>query len=104
MCCFVFLMTRRPPNATRTYTLFPDTTLVRSLSWPHLIARGVGAIVGTGILTLSGVGADKAGPAVILSFLVAGVICACAALAYAEMATMKERMTDRKSTRLNSSH
>nr|WP_235303333.1 amino acid permease [Sphingopyxis sp. MWB1] len=62
--------------------------LVRSLSWPHLIALGVGAIVGTGILTLIGVGADKAGPAVILSFLIAGLICACAALAYAEMATM----------------
>lgn len=61
--------------------------LARTLGWPHLVALGVGAIVGTGILTLIGVGADKAGPAVILSFLVAGVICACAALAYAEMAT-----------------
>src|SRR3546814_41787 len=68
--------------------LLPEHRLTRSLSWPHLIALGVGAIVGTGILTLIGVGADKAGPAVILSFLVAGVICACAALAYAEMATM----------------
>jgi len=62
--------------------------LHQSLSWPHLIALGVGAIVGTGILTLTGVGAAKAGPAVILSFAIAGVICACAALAYAEMATM----------------
>ena len=62
--------------------------LTQSLSWPHLIALGVGAIVGTGILTLIGVGADKAGPAVIVSFLIAGLICACAALAYAEMATM----------------
>ena len=62
--------------------------LARSLSWPHLIALGVGAIVGTGILTLIGVGAGKAGPAVILSFAIAGVICACAALAYAEVATM----------------
>ncbi|WP_226372584.1 amino acid permease [Allosphingosinicella flava] len=62
--------------------------LKRSLGWPHLVALGVGAIVGTGILTLIGVGADKAGPAVILSFAIAGVICACAALAYAEMATM----------------
>ena len=60
----------------------------KSLSWPHLVALGVGAIVGTGILTLIGVGAGKAGPAVILSFAIAGVICACAALAYAEMATM----------------
>ena len=62
--------------------------LARTLSWPHLVALGVGAIVGTGILTLIGVGADRAGPAVILSFAVAGAICACAALAYAEMATM----------------
>ena len=62
--------------------------LAQSLSWPHLVALGVGAIVGTGILTLTGVGAAKAGPAVILSFAIAGVICACAALAYAEVATM----------------
>ena len=52
------------------------------------MALGVGAIVGTGILTLIGVGADRAGPAVLLSFAVAGAICACAALCYAEMATM----------------
>ena len=62
--------------------------LTPTLSWPHLVALGVGAIVGTGILTLTGVGAAKAGPAVILSFAIAGVICIAAALAYAEMATM----------------
>ena len=62
--------------------------LKQSLSWPHLMALGVGAIVGTGILTLIGVGAGKAGPGVILSFAIAGAICACAALAYAEVATM----------------
>ncbi len=62
--------------------------LKRSLGWPHLVALGVGAIVGTGILTLIGVGAAKAGPSVILSFAIAGIICAAAALAYAEMATM----------------
>jgi APA family basic amino acid/polyamine antiporter len=66
----------------------PEHRLHRSLGWPHLIALGVGAIVGTGILTLTGVGAAKAGPAVVLSFAIAGLICACAALAYAEMATM----------------
>jgi APA family basic amino acid/polyamine antiporter len=62
--------------------------LARNLSWPHLVALGVGAIVGTGILTLIGVGAGLAGPSVILSFAIAGGICACAALAYAEMSTM----------------
>jgi APA family basic amino acid/polyamine antiporter len=62
--------------------------LRRTLSWPHLIALGVGAIVGTGIYTLIGVGADRAGPAVILAFAIAGLVCACAALTYAELATM----------------
>ena len=68
--------------------LAPEHRLKRSLGWPHLVALGVGAIVGTGILTLIGVGAEKAGPSVLLSFAIAGLICACAALAYAEMATM----------------
>ena len=66
----------------------PEHRLHRSLGWPHLIALGVGAIVGAGILALIGTGAAKAGPAVILSFAIAGIICAAAALAYAEMATM----------------
>jgi APA family basic amino acid/polyamine antiporter len=59
-----------------------------TLSWPHLVALGVGAIVGTGIYTLTGIGAGLAGPAVILSFALCGVICGCAALCYAEMSTM----------------
>lgn len=62
--------------------------LVPSLSWWHLVALGVGGVVGTGIYTLVGVGANLAGPAVILSFLVAGLICVCAALCYAEVAAM----------------
>jgi APA family basic amino acid/polyamine antiporter len=64
------------------------TRLKQTLSWPHLVAMGVGAIVGTGIYTLTGIGAGLAGPAVILSFLGCGVLCACAAFCYAEMATM----------------
>ena len=52
------------------------------------MALGVGAIVGTGIYTLIGVGAGLAGPAVILSFIIAGVVCVCAALAYAELACL----------------
>lgn len=66
----------------------PENGLQATLSWPHLLALGVGAIVGTGILTLIGVGASKAGPAVVIAFVVAGIICACSALAYAEMATL----------------
>ena len=59
-----------------------------TLSWPHLVALGVGAIVGTGIYTLTGTSAGLAGPGVIFSFAIAGAVCACAALAYAEMATL----------------
>jgi APA family basic amino acid/polyamine antiporter len=59
-----------------------------SLSAWHLVLLGVGAIVGTGIYTLIGVGAERAGPAVIIAFVIAGLVCACAALAYAELATM----------------
>lgn len=76
---------RRKPNVVDDAD---EKSLARTLRWPHLIALGVGAIVGTGILTLIGVGAEKAGPAVIFSFAIAGLICVCAALAYAEMSTM----------------
>ncbi len=62
--------------------------LKKTLGWPHLMAMGVGAIVGTGILTLIGEGAGLAGPGVMISFALAGLVCACAALAYAELSTM----------------
>lgn len=65
----------------------PEHTLKPSLSWPHLIAMGVGAIVGTGIYTLIGKGAELAGPGVMLSFIIAGAVCSFAALCYAELAT-----------------
>ncbi len=72
-----------PPAGERSADALPP-----SLSWPQLMALGVGAIIGTGILTLIGVGVDRAGPAVLLSFAIAGAVCACAALAYAELSAM----------------
>jgi APA family basic amino acid/polyamine antiporter len=79
-------------NRTKSFeaTMSRETqgSLKPTLSWVHLVGLGVGGIVGTGIYTLTGVGAGMAGPAVILSFVVAGIVCAAAALAYAEMATM----------------
>ena len=80
-------ITRRKPIDTITQQ-DEHHRLKPTLSWPHLVAMGVGAIVGTGIYTLTGVGAGLAGPGVMLSFLLCGVICGCAALCYAEMATM----------------
>jgi len=59
-----------------------------TLSWPHLLALGVGGIVGTGIYTLIGLAAGLAGPSMMISFAIAGLVSACAALCYAEMATM----------------
>lgn len=62
--------------------------LKQTLGWPKLMALGVGAIIGTGIYTLIGVSAVLAGPAVVLSFAIAGAVCALAALSYAEMASL----------------
>src|SRR5215472_8987337 len=80
-------ITRRKPIDTITQQ-DEHHRLKPTLRWPHLVAMGVGAIVGTGIYTLTGIGAGLAGPGVILSFLLCGVICGCAALCYAEMATV----------------
>ena len=62
--------------------------LKRCLSAFDLSLMGVGAIIGTGIFVLTGVAAaTTSGPAVVLSFIVAGFACAFAALAYAELAS-----------------
>ncbi|MEV4704252.1 amino acid permease [Actinoplanes sp. NPDC049316] len=53
----------------------------------QLTAMGVGAIIGTGIFVVIGEGAGVAGPAVILSFVMAAVACAFSALSYAELAS-----------------
>ena len=61
--------------------------LPRVLGPLALTGIGIGGIIGTGIFVMTGIAArDKAGPAVIVSFLVAAVVCACAALCYAELA------------------
>ncbi len=65
-----------------------DHKLGRTLSWPHLVALGVGAIIGAGVFVLIGTGVNLAGPGVLLSFAIVGVVCACAALCYAEVSTL----------------
>ncbi len=76
----------------RTKTTAPDelheTGLKRCLSAFDLTLLGIGAIIGTGIFVLTGIAAaTQSGPAVVLSFVVAGFACAFAALAYAELAS-----------------
>ncbi|MBK5265108.1 MAG: amino acid permease [Alphaproteobacteria bacterium] len=63
-------------------------SLPRSLGAFQLTMLGVGAVIGTGIFVLTAEAAQKAGPGMMLSFVIAGFVCAVAALCYAEMAAM----------------
>ncbi|MCE5233949.1 MAG: amino acid permease [Mizugakiibacter sp.] len=66
-----------------------EVTLRRALTARHLIMLGIGAVIGAGIFVLTGqAAAVHAGPAVVLSFVFAGVACAFAGLCYAEFASM----------------
>ncbi|MDZ4685041.1 MAG: amino acid permease [Planctomycetaceae bacterium] len=66
-----------------------DNRLHRVLGPLSLTSLGVGAIIGAGIFAMTGrVAAEDAGPAVMLSFIVAGFACALAALCYSEFAAM----------------
>lgn len=66
----------------------PEHRLRRRLSAAELVVFGVGVIVGAGIFVLTGVAArDTAGPAVAVSFVLAGMACALAGLCYAELAS-----------------
>ncbi|MGW4735378.1 amino acid permease [Streptomyces shenzhenensis] len=66
----------------------PEHALKKSLSALDLTVFGVGVIIGTGIFVLTGkVARENAGPAVALAFVAAGIVCALAALCYAEFAS-----------------
>src|SRR3954466_5583182 len=95
-------MTTRPPTHEGSMDLFrrktvtalqaeaaSDHSLKRALGPLNLTALGVGAIIGTGIFVLTGtVAAQNAGPAVVLSFVLAGVASVFAALCYSEFASL----------------
>ncbi|MBZ0091155.1 MAG: amino acid permease [Sulfuricellaceae bacterium] len=79
-------------NIFRTKSATPDDScdsgLRRCLSAFDLTFLGIGAIIGTGIFVLTGIAAaNQSGPAVVLSFVFAGIACTFAALAYAELAS-----------------
>src|SRR6202142_655386 len=63
-------------------------SLPRSLGAFQLTMLGVGAIIGTGIFVLTAEAAQKAGPGMMASFVIAGFVCAVTALCYAELAAM----------------
>jgi len=63
-------------------------SLKRQLNAFDLTMLGIGAIIGTGIFVLTSVAAQKAGPGMMYSFIIAGFVCALTALIYAEIASM----------------
>ena len=66
-----------------------EATLKRTLTAKHLILLGMGAVIGAGIFVITGqAAAHHAGPAIMLSFVLAGLACAFAGLCYAEFAAM----------------
>ena len=78
------LLRTKPINADHHLI---DTGLRRVLGPLDLTLLGIGAVIGAGIFVLTGVAAaTKAGPAIVLSYVVAGFACAFAAMAYAELA------------------
>jgi hypothetical protein len=81
------LMTK--PHSVLLEELRGENRLRRVLGPVQLSSLGVGAIIGTGIFVLVGIAAhDRTGPALMLSFVAAGVTCIFAALCYAEFASM----------------
>ncbi|HRD72760.1 MAG TPA: amino acid permease [Aquimonas sp.] len=62
--------------------------LKRQLGALQLTMLGIGAIIGTGIFVLTAEAGQKAGPGMMIAFVIAAVVCALAALAYAELASM----------------
>ncbi|ALJ08826.1 MAG: amino acid permease [Brevundimonas aurantiaca] len=63
-------------------------SLHRSLGPVQLTLLGIGAIIGTGIFVLTAAASQKAGPGMMVSFVIAGAVCAVAALCYSELAAM----------------
>jgi basic amino acid/polyamine antiporter, APA family len=66
-----------------------DQSLKRALGPTNLVTLGIGAVIGAGIFVLTGqAAANYAGPAIVFSFILAGVACALAGLCYAEFSAM----------------
>src|ERR1035438_2055467 len=84
-----FLATKPLSTLTQEANEEGEHTLKRSLGPVNLITLGIGAIIGAGIFVLTGqAAAIHAGPAVMLSFVFAGITCAFAGLCYAEFASL----------------
>ena len=78
----------KPTDAVVADTEDNARSLSRSVGALDLTALGIGAIIGTGIFVIIGEAIGKSGPAIILSFALAGITCLFSALSYAELAAM----------------
>jgi APA family basic amino acid/polyamine antiporter len=84
----VSIFRTKPVEQSIKETDEPEHRLRKDLSALDLAAFGVGVIVGTGIFVLTGQqAAINAGPAIVISFVIAGIVCALAAMCYAEFAS-----------------
>ncbi len=82
-------MVWRTKSIAQVQTEFDRGELKRTLGPIHLVLFGIGCIIGAGIFVRTGTAAAQyAGPAVMLSFVLAGIVCAFAGLCYAELASM----------------
>jgi len=83
------LFTKKPVDRIISESYSGEHTLKKTLGPTSLIALGIGAIIGAGLFSLTGIAAaENAGPAVILSFVVAAIGCTFAGMCYSELASM----------------
>lgn len=83
------LFVRKPLKQLLTEAADSEKGLKKTLGSWSLIALGIGAIIGAGLFSITGgAAANNAGPAITISFIVAGIGCAFAGLCYAEFASM----------------
>ena len=83
------LFVRKPINRIVAESEDAEHSLKKTLGPKSLIALGIGAIIGAGLFSLTGIAAaENAGPAVVFSFMVAAVGCAFAGMCYSELASM----------------
>src|SRR3954449_8618844 len=81
------LFARKPQDQLVADAEDSDSKLRRSIGALDLTALGIGAIIGTGIFVIIGEAIGQSGPAIVVSFVLAGITCAFSALSYAELSS-----------------